>query len=80
MDFLNAVRWALEHASEFNLPLFIQIGEMDHIVSVPAAESFAEKAPNCSYKEWPGLCHETHNEPQHDAVLQNMVDWLNARL
>jgi acylglycerol lipase len=80
LDFINAGQWALDHAAEFSLPLLIQIGEKDHIVSVPAAEEFASKAPNCTYKKWPGLCHETHNEPEQDQVLQNMVNWLDQRL
>lgn len=80
LDFINAGAWALDHAAEFSLPLLIQIGEKDHIVSVPAAKEFASKAPNCTFKEWPGLCHETHNEPEQNLVLDNMVAWLNARL
>jgi acylglycerol lipase len=79
-DFMDSGVWALEHASEFSLPLLIQIGEEDHLVSVQAAKEFAQKAPNCTLKVWPGLFHETHNEPEKEHVLQVMVDWLDARM
>jgi acylglycerol lipase len=80
LDFMESGVWALEHASEFSLPLLIQIGEKDHLVSVPAAREFAQKAPNCTFKEWPGLFHETHNEPEKDQVLQFMVGWLDSKM
>jgi acylglycerol lipase len=80
MDFMNSGLYALEHAAEFTLPLLIQIGEADHIVSVPAATEFAGKAPNCTFKTWPTLCHETHNEPEQNQVLDNMIHWLDQHL
>ncbi len=80
LDFINAGQWALENAAEFTLPLYIGIGEKDHIVSVPAAKEFATKAPHCTFKEWPGLFHETHNEPSQGEVLDYMIRWLDQQL
>jgi alpha-beta hydrolase superfamily lysophospholipase len=80
MDFLSSGTWALEHASEFALPLLIQVGSLDHLVSVPAIREFAQKAPGVEFKEWQGLFHETHNEPEKEQVLDTMVDWLNRHL
>lgn len=76
LDFLDSGKWASEHAAEFSLPLLIQIGSDDHLVSVDTARTFAQTAPNCTYKEWPGLYHETHNEPEQDQVIGITLDWI----
>lgn len=77
LDFLNSGQWASEHAAEFPVPLLIQIGSEDRLVSVETARAFAQAAPDCTYREWPGLFHETHNEPQKDEVLQVTLDWIS---
>jgi alpha-beta hydrolase superfamily lysophospholipase len=44
--------------------------------------AFAAGAPRevVTVREWPGLFHEIFNEPEQDAVLQAMTDWLAARV
>lgn len=70
--------WAIEHAGEFSLPLLIEHGTADPIVSFDASREFASRARgDVTFKAWEGLYHETHNEPEKAEVLDFMLGWLD---
>ena len=74
----DAGLWALERAAEFSLPLLLMHGGADRLTSAAASREFAAKIKDgCTYKEWYGLFHETHNEPEQQQVFAYMIDWLN---
>jgi alpha-beta hydrolase superfamily lysophospholipase len=69
--------WALEHASEFPLPLLLMHGAADPITSARASREFAQKAGDkVTLKEWDGLYHEIHNEPEQEQIFAYMLDRL----
>lgn len=76
----SAGLWALAHASEFPLPLLLMHGSADRLTSAAASQEFANRAPDCTFQLWDGFYHELHNEPEKDAVLARMLDWLGQRL
>lgn len=76
----SAGAWALEHAAEFALPLLLMHGSDDTITSAAASAEFAARLPGCSFKLWQGLRHEMHNEPEQQAVLATIVEWLHAHM
>lgn len=78
LDVINAGKYAVDHAAYFSLPLLIMQGSEDRLVSPAMTKAFAEKAPQCTFKWWEGLYHETHNEPQKEEVLDFMIKWLDA--
>ena len=74
-------QWALEHASEFSLPLLLMHGGDDKIISVEAGREFASKiTENCTLKIWDGLYHEIHNEPEKEEVFKFLIDWLDKEV
>lgn len=77
----QAGQWALEHASEFSLPLLLMHGGEDKIISVEAGREFAGKIKeNCTLKIWDGLYHEIHNEPEKEEVFKFLIDWLDKKV
>ena len=73
-------RWALEHASEFSLPLLLMHGGDDKITSLEASKEFANKiSEKCTFKIWDGLYHEIHNEPEKQIVFDFLINWLNKK-
>jgi alpha-beta hydrolase superfamily lysophospholipase len=73
--------WALEHASEFSLPLLLMHGGDDKIISVKASHEFANtKIKNCNLKIWDGFYHEIHNEPEKEEVFKFLIDWLDKEV
>jgi alpha-beta hydrolase superfamily lysophospholipase len=85
-DLFTLGPWVIEHAAEFPLPLLLEQGSQDHIVSYPATQAFARTlesvlpAGQVTFKGWEGFYHETHNEPEKQEVLQFMVDWLDRHV
>ena len=76
---VDAGLWALERAAEFSLPLLLMHGGADRLTSAAASREFVAKIKDgCTYKEWDGLFHEIHNEPEQQQVFSVMCDWLNA--
>jgi alpha-beta hydrolase superfamily lysophospholipase len=80
LDFINAGAWALDHAAEFPLPLLLQYGSGDHIVSGDAIRTFARRAPNVTYREWDGCFHELHNEPEKEEFFDFSEQWIQTQL
>jgi alpha-beta hydrolase superfamily lysophospholipase len=73
--------WALEHASEFPVPLLLMHGADDRITSAQASREFAERGgKKVTWRAWEGLYHEIHNEPEKAEVLEVMTAWMNACL
>ncbi|MBU1036238.1 lysophospholipase, partial [bacterium] len=74
-------QWALEHASEFSLPLLLMHGGDDKIISLEASREFANKInENCTLKIWDELYHEIHNEPEKEEVFKFLIDWLDKEV
>jgi alpha-beta hydrolase superfamily lysophospholipase len=81
VEFLNAGEWALEHASEFPLPLLLVHGSADSITAASASQAFAAQAgERCKLKIWEGFYHETHNEPEKEQVIAYNLEWLEKFL
>ena len=82
LDLVTHGEWALAHANDFPpLPLLLVHGTADQITSPQATREFASKVKgDCTLKLWPGCYHETHNEPEREAVLQFMCNWLDTQV
>lgn len=73
--------WALEHASEFSLPLLLMHGGADPITSAAASRQFAGQAgKNVTLSIWDGLYHEIHNEFEQGEVFKVMIEWLDKHI
>ncbi|MCG3167878.1 MAG: Monoacylglycerol lipase [Bacteroidia bacterium] len=76
----SAAAYALEHASEFKLPLLIFHGTEDRLTSPEGSQQFADKVKgNCTFRLWDGYYHETHNEPEKEEVLKYITTWLDSQ-
>jgi alpha-beta hydrolase superfamily lysophospholipase len=69
-------------APRWTTPTLLMWAGADRCVSPAGSAAFAAGAPRdvVTVREWPGLFHEIFNEPEQDAVLQAMTDWLAARV
>jgi len=74
-------KWALDHASEFSLPLLIMHGSGDRITSADASREFAQRGgKNVTLHIWDEWYHEIHNEVEQAEVFKMMTIWMDARL
>lgn len=76
---MKAAAWNLEHAADFPLPLLLLHGNSDRITAPEASRIFAEKVgKKCTFHLIDKAYHELHNEPNKDAVLNIILEWLNT--
>ena len=64
----------------FDVPLYLFHGTADTITDPAGTEWLAEHAAtdDVTLRLWDGLYHETMNEPERDAVIGELADWLVA--
>lgn len=81
LAFYTSGIWALDHAEDWQMPMLLMHGGADRLTSPVASQAFAEKAgKNVTFRLWPGLFHEIHNEPEQVDVIRAMTDWMDTRL
>jgi acylglycerol lipase len=64
------------------LPLLVMLGTADELVPPDAGRMVHERAgsPDKRLIEYEGLYHEILNEPEQERVMDDLVEWLDARL
>ncbi|MEW5870223.1 MAG: lysophospholipase [Chloroflexota bacterium] len=78
---IQAIEYAFAHAAEFPVSLLLVHGTADKLTYSSGSQEFAKLVPaHCTLKLWEGLAHETHNEPEKEAVLGYLLGWLDSQL
>ncbi len=62
----------------FRVPLYLFHGADDQITSSTGTRTLAAAVPTATLKLYDGLRHETLSEPERDAVIADLGDWLLA--
>lgn len=76
---LDMIPQIFERAAEFDLPILIMHGTADRLAYLSGSQEFADLTTcDCTFKLWDGLSHELHNEPEKEAVLNTITDWLDS--
>ncbi len=74
---LETAAWLNTYSGHFPIPLLLMHGGADQITDPKASEAFTKRVKgNITWRLWDGLYHEIHNEPEKDAVLKVMADWV----
>jgi acylglycerol lipase len=58
------------------VPTYVVHGSDDPIVPVGASARLVDGRPNVTRRVYPGLRHETHNEPEGPSVVDDTIAWL----
>jgi acylglycerol lipase len=71
---------AITASPAVNLPIFMVNGSEDQVTSLPVNRSFfdALSAPSKTFKLYPGMRHELHNETDRIKVLTDYADWMES--
>ncbi len=66
-------------AAVLTIPILLQHGEADELVSVEASRRLAVTVQSASVTlhTYPGLAHEVFNEPEHEMVIDDLLAWLD---
>ena len=76
----RTVRRAVGGAAEIEVPMLLLHGEDDPICPIEGSRLFeAGLAPPSELRTYPGLRHEIFNEPEHEAVFEDIFAWLRGQ-
>lgn len=68
----------LSNAQKFTQPIFLAHGTADKITDHTSSKELAALRPDIiTYKEYEGLYHEIHNEPEKQQLFNDIIHWLN---
>lgn len=80
-EMLGVIKWTLDNAGMFPLPLLLLHGKSDTIAFPSSSTDFsANLKERCTVVLWDEAFHELHNEPEKAEVFKTMTMWMNARL
>lgn len=81
-EFMDAMAVAQADASKIRLPILIQHGEKDSLAAPAGSRYLFENIASVDkdLKIYPGLFHEIYNEPERDAVLDDLIGWFDAHV
>ena len=69
----------LAEADRLSLTTLVIHGGDDRLIPTASSERF-EALPTVTRRVYPGLRHETHNEPEGEQVIADVVAWLRSVL
>lgn len=73
--------YAIEHASEIGLPLYIIHGSDDKLTDPQGSRDFVKNAgDNVKLEILDGFYHEVHNDPGKEGVLDKIIAWCDQLL
>lgn len=83
-EIIKAGQWVLGNAKKIDIPILLQHGNGDKVTSYKASSEFYLKAKEAGndivFKEWQGLYHELHNEPEKEKVFEFVYNWIENKL
>ena len=81
-EMLKTMQYVSDQAKKITLPIMIVQGSADRLVD-PAGAQMLYDTVSSADKEiriYNGFYHEVFNEPEHDKVLRDVEEWLEAHL
>ncbi|WP_067541587.1 alpha/beta hydrolase [Nocardia crassostreae] len=81
-EMLKAGDFVKAHAGQLIVPLLVQQGTADGLVSTRSSDILEQRAgsKDKTVLRYDGLYHEIYNEPEQDKVITDLVNWLEAHL
>jgi len=81
-EMLKTMKGVTENAARIKLPLMIVQGSDDLLIDPAGAHLFYDlvRSEDKSIRFYEGFYHEVFNEPEHEKVLGDVKEWLDARL
>jgi alpha-beta hydrolase superfamily lysophospholipase len=81
IDMLKTGTWLSAQTIQYPYPLFVMQGSDDTLVNPPATRTFAENLKgDVTFRWWPGMYHELHNEIVKEEVLDCILEWIELKL
>lgn len=74
-------QWALQHASQLNVPFLLMHGNADRITSYAASNKLAgQLGERCHFITLEGGYHELHHDIEGQKTIEQIILWMNRQL
>jgi len=78
---LDNADWLNQYSGEISVPLMINHGGSDPVISPEATKQFAERVTgNITLKIWEDSYHEIHNDLDKEAVFEEILSWIQTKM
>jgi alpha-beta hydrolase superfamily lysophospholipase len=78
-ELLSAIQRTEGRGADVNVPALVLHGALDPMCRVEGSEAFARELREGQLKTYPGMLHEIFNEPGHEAIFQDALEWIRQR-
>jgi alpha-beta hydrolase superfamily lysophospholipase len=80
-ELMSAVQRTGGRGGEVRVPMLLLHGQADPICPVDGSRAFHAQleVPGSRIRSYPGLRHEIFNEPEHESVFEDLLDWIHER-
>jgi alpha-beta hydrolase superfamily lysophospholipase len=79
VELFAAMAWATAHVAELDVATLVLHGGGDRLVPTPSSEPLG-RVTGVERRVLPGLRHEVLNEPGKEALLDEIAEWIRARV
>lgn len=81
ISLIEGAAWLNTYSESVPAPTLLMHGDADGITSCPATKALSERLSGpVTWKAWPGMYHEIHNEPDQKAVFDYTIKWIEGAL
>lgn len=78
LEMMEHGQWAIDHADQLKLPVFLAHGQQDQITSCSASRQFAINAGSLvQFEMFHEAFHEIHNDLDYRVLQEKILEWLN---
>ena len=77
--FFDAARRSAARGATISLPTLVLHGRDDPICPAWTSEAFAGAVPQGRFRIYDGMRHEIFNEPENEAVFQDVLGWMREQ-
>jgi alpha-beta hydrolase superfamily lysophospholipase len=78
-ELLSAIQRTEGHGADVRVPMLVLHGAEDPMCRVEGSQAFARELREGHFHSYPGMRHEIFNEPGHEAIFQDALDWIRLR-
>lgn len=81
LSLIEMGEYAIQHASDLDIPFYIIHGDADGLTDVDGSRAFAANSgENVKLNVLPGFYHEVHNDPGKEEILDNIIAWCDQQI
>jgi len=81
IELLEAAKWLENYKGYIEFPVLLMHGEEDELTAMDGSQLLSTQLDgDVSFREWKGMYHEIHNEPDQQQVFDFTINWIEGKI